>query len=222
MRVWPWIVGGGFAAYALSRRHGGSTSSSAPSRPVPAAGALPGRWVWPVPRWNGRAPVISDGFDSPRPGLPRHGGVDVMFERVPADTFRVGSPNGTRNYVMPDGVVAIAASDGAVWSAGSGPNGSEVVLDHTPTKAATFYAHLERLFVQPTTSGKSGERVRAGQPIGVIGASPLDGEHLKHLHFELWLGGPSDRVDPAPLMRLWEVVAAPSDAAACSPRATGL
>jgi hypothetical protein len=165
-----------------------------------------------VPRWNGRAPVISDGFDSPRPGLPRHGGVDIMFERVPADPFKVGSPNGTRNYVMPDGLVAVAASDGVVWSAGSAPNGFEVVLDHTPTKAATFYAHLEKLFVQPTASGKSGERVRAGQPIGVIGASPLDGEHLKHLHFELWLGGPRDRIDPAALMRSWEIVAAPNDA----------
>jgi hypothetical protein len=211
VRVWHWIVGGGLAAYALSRRRGGSTSSSIPSRPLPVAGPMPGRWVWPVPRWNGRAPVISDGFDSPRPGLPRHGGVDIMFERVPADMFKSGTPNGTRNYVMPDGLVAVAASDGTVWSAGSMPTGFAVVLDHTPTKAATFYAHLEKLFVQPTASGKSGERVRAGQPIGVIGASPLDGEHLKHLHFELWLGGPSDRIDPASLMRSWELVAAPSD-----------
>ncbi|MCX5744591.1 MAG: hypothetical protein NT062_19040, partial [Proteobacteria bacterium] len=49
-----------------------------------------------------------------------------------------------------------------------------------------------------------------GQPIGVIGASPLDGEHLKHLHFELWLGGPNDRVDPSVVMRGWPVVADPN------------
>jgi hypothetical protein len=158
--------------------------------------------------------VISDGFYSPRPGLPRHGGVDLMFARIPADAFKVGSPNGTRNYVMPDGLVAVAASDGTVWSAGSMPTGFAVVLDHTPTKAATFYAHLEKLLVQPTASGKSGERVRAGQPIGVIGASPLDGEHLKHLHFELWLGGPSDRVDPSLAMRAWDTVPDPNAATA--------
>jgi hypothetical protein len=208
MRAWPWIVGGALAGYAWSRR---SRRTSGPSSsPAPFAGPVPGRWVWPVPSWNGRKPVISDGFDSPRPGLPRHGGVDIMFARVPADTFKVGSPNGTRGFVMPDGLVAVAASDGAVWSADSSPQGFEVVLDHTPTKAATFYAHLEKLLVQPTARGKSGERVRAGQPIGVIGASPLDGEHLKHLHFELWLGGPSDRIDPALVMQGWDTVPDPS------------
>ena len=67
-----------------------------------------------------------------------------------------------------------------------------------PTKVATFYTHLERLLVTPTANVKAGERVRAGQPIGIIGADPLDGEHLKHLHFEIWLGGPKDAIDPAP------------------------
>ena len=56
-------------------------------------------------------------------------------------------------------------------------------------------------------SAKTGERVRAGQPIGVIGADPLDGQHLKHLHFEIWLGGPNDAIDPAPLMHAWESIA---------------
>ena len=154
---------------------------------------LPGHWVWPVPRWNGRAPVISDGFDSPRPGLPRHGGVDIMFARAAADPFKAGTPNGSTLFVMPDGLVAVAASDGVVWSAMQTPQGFAVVIDHTPRKVATFYTHLEKLLVTPTANAKSGERVRAGQPIGIIGASPLDGEHLKHLHFELWLGGPNDR-----------------------------
>src|SRR5712671_3844543 len=99
MRAWPWIVGGGIAVYAWSRR-----SSSKPSKPSAPTfvGPLPGRWVWPVPRWNGRAAVISDGFNSPRPGLPRHGGVDIMFERIAADPYKVGTTNGTKHYVMPD------------------------------------------------------------------------------------------------------------------------
>jgi len=200
MRALPWILGGGVAAYALTR----SRTASSPARPV--APALSGRWVWPVPRWNDRSPVISDGFDSPRPGLPRHGGVDLMFARAATDPFKVGTPNGSKGCVMPDGLSAVAASDGVIWSASKTPQGFAVVIDHTPIRVATFYTHLEELFVAPTMSAKSGERVRAGQPIGVIGASPLDGEHLKHLHFELWLGGPSNRIDPSPLMRGWEVV----------------
>src|SRR5580704_3317100 len=203
MRALPWIIGGGVAAYALTRSRSTSTTASAPTRSVPTA-PLSGRWVWPVPRWNGRAPVISDGFDSPRPGLPRHGGVDIMFERVAADPFKPGTPNGTAHFVMPDGLSALAAADGVVWSADRIPTGYAVVIDHSPTKAATFYAHLEKLDVA------KGDHVHAGQPIGTIGASPLDAEHLKHLHFELWLGGPNDRVDPAPVMRSWEVVPDPN------------
>ncbi len=96
------LIVGGLAAYAPRQPSQRLDVGSMP-RPSPVGAALPGRWVWPVPRWNGRAPVISDGFESPRPGLPRHGGVDIMFERVPADPFKVGSPNGTPHYVMPDG-----------------------------------------------------------------------------------------------------------------------
>jgi hypothetical protein len=128
-----------------------------------------------------------------------------MFARVPADPFKIGTPNGSVHHVMPNGVLVIAASDGVVWSAAQTPRGFAVVIDHAPTKATTFYTHLEKLLVAPTANAKSGERVRAGQPIGIIGADPLDAAHLKHLHFELWLGGPSDRVDPAPLMRGWEI-----------------
>jgi hypothetical protein len=163
-----------------------------------------------VPRYQGRQPVISDGFDSPRPGLPRHGGVDIMFARVPSDPFKPKTPNGSTHFVMPDDHVAVAASDGVVWSAAPTPRGFPVVIDHGPRKVATFYAHLEKLLVAPTAPGKGGERVRAGQPIGIIGASPLDPEHLKHLHFEIWLGGPSDRIDPDPVMRSWDTLADPN------------
>lgn len=204
VRALPFLVAGSLAAYAWTRR--GSTSAHSATR----VGPLPGRWVWPVPRWNGRAPMISDGFDSPRPGVPRHGGVDIMFARLPADTFKAGTPNASKLFVMPDGLVAVAASDGVVRSAMQTPHGIAVVIDHTPNKVATFYTHLEKLLVAAAGPGKSNERVRAGQPIGIIGASPLDAEHLKHLHFEMWLGGPNDRIDPAPLMRAWDRVADPN------------
>lgn len=204
MRAWPLLVGGGLAAYAWARR--GSTSVHSAVH----VGPLSGRWVWPVPRWNGRMPMISDGFDSPRPGVPRHGGVDIMFARLPADAFKAGTPNASKLFVMPDGLTAVAASDGVVRSAMNTPHGFAVVIDHAPYKVATFYTHLEKLLVAAAGPGKSNERVRAGQPIGIIGASPLDAGHLKHLHFEVWLGGPNDRIDPTPLMRSWETVADPN------------
>ena len=201
----PWMAGAGAIAwYAWSRR---TRQATTPEHAAPVlVGPLPGRWVWPVPRWNGRAPVISDGFGSPRPGGIRHGGVDVMFARLSSDAFKPGTPtpNGSAHFVMPDQLDAVAASDGVVWSATQTPRGFAVVIDHAPVaKVATFYTHLEKLLVA------KGDHVRAGQPIGIIGADPLDPEHVKHLHFELWLGGPGHRVDPAPLMRGWSAVADP-------------
>ena len=97
--------------------------------------SLPGRWVWPVPTWNGRSPTISDGFGSPRPGGIRHGGVDVMFARLASDTLRARTPNGSAHHVMPDDMVAVAASDGVVWSAMQTPRGFAVVH----SEAGTFH-----------------------------------------------------------------------------------
>lgn len=135
-------------------------------------------------------------------------GVDIMFGRVASDPYPVGSPNGTRGYVMPDSWPAVAASDGVLWSATRTPRGYAVVIDHG--NVATFYQHLETLFV-PETQAKRGiprsDRlpIRAGQPLGTIGGDPLDPAHLKHLHFELWPNGPQSAIDPARLMAGWEV-----------------
>jgi hypothetical protein len=205
-----WLLGGGaVAAYLWSRRGGdGRTPATAAGGVLNAPlTSLTGRWIWPVARWGERSPVISDGFGSPRPGGRRHGGVDLMFRRLPADTLRAGTPNGSAGHVMPDGVIALAASDGVVWSAGATPRGLAVVIDHG--EVATFYTHLEKLFVTPTNGGKAGQRVIAGQPIGIIGFDPLDGARLKHLHFEIWRGGAKGAIDPAPLMASWAVLADP-------------
>lgn len=217
----PWILGlgGGAAALYFGSRHRGADASSTSSLGEPsvipprAVDPIEGKWIWPVPSWKGRAPVVSDGFHSPRPGFPQHGAVDIMFARLAADAaLGVGSHNGSKAFVMPDRLPALAASDGIVWSAMQTPRGFAVVINHGkrgPHSVATFYTHLDRLLVQPTARGASNERVRAGQPIGTIGFDPSGADKLSHLHFELWLGGPNDRIDPAPLMRGWTVAAAP-------------
>jgi len=179
---------------------------AAPKQPASPV-QLAGRWGWPVPRWQGRAPVISDGFGSPRPPA-THMGVDLMFGRISSDPFPNG-PNGSKSFVMPDAWMAVAASDGVLWSAGRTPRGFAVVIDHG--HVATFYQHLELLLVpEAKPPGKDAPKdqlikIRAGQPLGVIGADPLDPSHVKHLHFELWPGGPTSAIDPGPLMKTWQV-----------------
>jgi hypothetical protein len=212
VRAWPWLVGGGALAYAWTRRTNGNRAPSTlpTSTPSDALNAAPtdvlsGRWVWPVPSWNGRAPVISNGFHT-LPNGQHHDGVDLMYARTASDVaLKPGSPNGSKGYVMPDGTHALAASDGTVWKATKIPTGLSIVIGHG-TGLATFYAHLTELLVH------QGDHVRAGQPIGVIGANPLDGEHLKHLHLEIWRDDAKQAraIDPEPLMRAWSVVADPS------------
>lgn len=171
----------------------------------PAPVVLTGRWGWPVPRWEGRAPVISDGYGSNRPPG-KHLGVDIMFGRIQSDRFPIG-PNGTKAFVMPDAWMAVSAADGVLWSAGYTPRGAAVLIDHG--NVATFYQHLDTLFVpavQPPAKGTPRAlmiQIKAGQPLGVIGADPLDPQHIKHLHFELRVG--TDAVDPAGVMKAWQV-----------------
>ena len=188
---------------------------------VPAA---PGRdlWVWPLPMMNGYPPAISDGFNSMRTDAQgskvKHAGVDLMFRRRdPRDQVALYPPrtkHGSTGYFMPDGVPVLAASDAVVWSAERTSRGYAVVLDHG-APWATFYQHLAALFLVPTQRGRSGQRVRAGDVIGHVGADPLDHEGLMHLHFELWFRGAHEAaIDPAPLIRSWVVPVAPTGPAA--------
>jgi murein DD-endopeptidase MepM/ murein hydrolase activator NlpD len=161
-----------------------------------------GTWVWPVPSYRGRRPVISDGWGSARDGgVRQHRGVDIMFKRAHREEFVAdfppGTPDGSKGYFVPPGTVTVAASDGRIWSAGWTPRGYAVVIDHGKPWA-TYYAHLASLQVA------AGDGVRAGQPLGVIGADPLDSQKLRHLHFALWNGGAGESaIDPEPVMHGW-------------------
>jgi murein DD-endopeptidase MepM/ murein hydrolase activator NlpD len=201
MSAFPWFLVGGFTAalglYVWTRDD------------RPNDEHLAGRWVWPLGVWRGRKPEISDGFTSkrrsPKGEVIGHGGVDLMYRRVTGDAQVAGSPNGSRGYIMPDHRAALAAAGGVASFAENTPRGWTVIIDHTPRKLSTYYTHLSQLLVVPK------QVVLAGQPIGIIGSDPLDGEHLMHLHFELWRGGRKDAVDPEPLMKNWEHVADPGD-----------
>ena len=201
MSALPWIlVGGGAAALGV---YLWTRPGHADDEP------LPGRWVWPLGVWHGRKPEISDGFGSKRRSAKgeviRHGGVDLMYRRVAGDKCPPGTPNGSRGYIMPDHRAALAAADGVTSFAQNTPRGWSVIVDHLPTKLSTYYTHLSQLLVVPK------QAVLAGQPIGIVGSDPLDAQHLMHLHFEIWRGGPKQGVDPEPLMRTWEHLPDPGD-----------
>jgi murein DD-endopeptidase MepM/ murein hydrolase activator NlpD len=190
------LVGGGAAAaYVYSRRKKHARV------PLPDTAG----WVWPVPMFGDRQPAISDGYGSPRPGkIPLHLGVDVMYpRRSPTDgatQYPPHTPNGAPWSFLPDGTFALAAGSGVVSKAGPQPRGQTVTIVH-PNKAVTFYTHMESLLV------REGENVIAGQPLGIVGADPLDAEHVKHLHFEIWpTGNRASAIDPAPLMKGWRFV----------------
>ncbi len=197
------VVGGGVtAAGALLWRHWRAATpiqkGGVPSPPL--AG-----WVVPVPTLADRPAVVSNEFRASTPH--EHLGVDLMFRRRDArDLIAVFPPktaNGTPLFFMPDGISALAAAAGTVAFADVTPMGNSVIIQH-PIGWATYYTHLASLAV------KRGDVVRAGQPLGTIGASPIDGEHLKHLHFELWKGGKrSGAVDPAPYLDTWTRVTSP-------------
>jgi murein DD-endopeptidase MepM/ murein hydrolase activator NlpD len=148
-------------------------------------------------------PGVSDGFGSKRPGGEIHLGVDIMYlRRSPTDfatNFPPGTPNGAPWAFMPDGTYALAAGPGVVTRAGAEKRGQAVTISHG--KAATFYTHMESLLVAQDA------QVVAGQPIGIIGADPLDAEHLKHLHFEIWPSGArASAVNPEPLLKRWDLI----------------
>lgn len=180
-------------------------------------------WVVPVPNLEERPAVVSNEFRvGSGPTDPReHLGVDLMFQRRDARdliaSYPPKTPNGTPMFFMPDGVSALAASGGSVSFAAMTAMGNSVIVQH-PNGWATYYTHLAALAV------KRGDMVQAGQPLGTIGASPIDREHIKHLHFELWKGGKrSGAVDPSLYLDAWTRVASVSTptlvaSAAPSPR----
>jgi hypothetical protein len=191
------VVGGGLAGALLWRR----------SRTQPGAVPSPSLagWVVPVPTLGGRSVVVSNEFRATDPH--QHLGVDLMFRRREAHdlvaVFPPKTPNGTPMFFMPDDVSALAAAAGTVAFADMTKVGNSVIVQH-PIGWATYYTHLATLAV------KRGETVRAGQPLGTIGASPTDGERLNHLHFELWKGGKrTGAVDPAPYFHTWTRVSVP-------------
>lgn len=87
-------------------------------------------------------------------------------------------------------VCAVAA--GTVVKAWRGERGWSVLLSHEDW--ASGYLHIAEL----DAAIADGKAVKAGQRLGPMGADPLDGEHIVHLHLQIAPGGVP--VDPAPFL----------------------
>jgi hypothetical protein len=191
------LLGGGVSALVWGAARSRSRSTTTPTPTIPTD-----TWVFPVPSLGDRAAVISNPFKASA-----HLGVDIMFKRRDARdliaAFPAGTSNGTPLFFIPDSVAALAASAGVVTFAANTPVGHTVIIQH-PNGWTTYYTHLTTLVVA------KGQQVTAGQMLGAIGANPKDGQHLVHLHFELWKGRKrSGAIDPAPYLAAWSRMVSP-------------
>jgi murein DD-endopeptidase MepM/ murein hydrolase activator NlpD len=181
-----------FEAWQSDFEFGGGTFTVLPTG---ATGSFKD-WVWPMPVWNGRDPVISNGFDpSPDPAFgKKHGGVDIMYVRLSGESAKL--PDGTKGFFVPsDRIPVYAVANGVVIQSGKNPLGHSVIIDHG-NGYTTFYQHLTAQDLPAKST-----RVSAGTPIGIVGHNPA-GYQLNHLHFEIWPGGSHARsIDPALVLR---------------------
>lgn len=166
--------------------------------------------VYPVCTDAGRRARISDGYHSAADlaagrAKRQHRGADLMWRRLsPAITLDHFS---SRWHYAPRGEwarVVVAAGPGRVvvarssWAEHGKVTGGAVILSHgalmiggQSTAVYTGYHHLSRVLVP------DGGIVEAGEPIGVMGASPTPATAawptpvlggLVHLHYDLALG----------------------------------
>jgi murein DD-endopeptidase MepM/ murein hydrolase activator NlpD len=115
---------------------------------------------------------------------------------------RSGHTHQGQDVMAECGLTLVAARGGRVqYSAYQGAAGNYVVIDGKGTTLDFMYAHL----AEPSPL-KTGDTVRTGQPIGIVGDT---GDATAcHLHFEIWLapgwyegGSP---VDPLGYLKKWD------------------
>jgi len=115
---------------------------------------------------------------------------------------RTGHTHQGQDVMAACGLAEVAARGGTVQYSGyQGNAGNYVVIDGKGTPLDFMYAHL----AQPSPL-KTGDQVRTGQPIGLVGQT---GDATAcHLHFEIWEapgwyegGSP---IDPLPYLEHWD------------------
>src|SRR5690606_6811926 len=128
------------------------------------------RYVFPVEGRDSRA--IRSVWGDPRGGGRRHEGVDIF---------------------APRGTPVLAATDGVILSVRHTPIGGKVIwMRPDGEDVELYYAHLDRQDVRP------GERVRAGDQIGLVGNTGNARGTSPHLHFGVYRNGGRVAINPEP------------------------
>ncbi len=137
------------------------------------------------------------GYAFPVLGPHDFGGAEGRFGAA-----RAGHTHEGQDTMAACGTPLVAARGGTVQYAGyQGAAGNYVVIDGKGTGFDFMYAHL----AEPSPL-QTGEQVRTGQPIGIVGDT---GDATAcHLHFEIWTapgwyegGSP---IDPLPYLEKWD------------------
>lgn len=181
--------------------------------------------VYPVPiHPDGRRADVSSGWEVRSDGK-LHRGVDILYRRragEPLDGPNAATVRGQRidqpgGWYMPDGVPALAPWAGVVTVSEERmhPDGYSrgwaVKMDHGKDAAGDEWATLIGHLVNGSARVRRGQRVEAGQVVGIIGGSN-DGEGLKHVHLNLYKNG--QIIDPEPYVDRWQHVRFESGAGA--------
>lgn len=145
--------------------------------PVPGGGGLgEGSWSHPVPDFS----IYWGNYGAQRLGYD-HAGEDLA------------APTGTPILAVTDGVVAHVSCTS--WL---GRSPCQVVVDHGDDEQGQ---NVQSVYVHMWPTGvdvHEGQSVVAGQPIGSVGSN--GNSTGAHLHFEIWIGGHGQNVDPTPFM----------------------
>jgi murein DD-endopeptidase MepM/ murein hydrolase activator NlpD len=96
------------------------------------------------------------------------------------------------DYAAPTGTKVVAAKSGTVFDDQPGSAFGITVQIRHEDGTQTLYAHLSKKFVA------NGQRVKAGQVIGLVGRSGIKGDAGPHLHFEV-RKGTNNPVNPTSL-----------------------
>ncbi len=106
--------------------------------------------------------------------------------------MRIGDGGRTSRWFIPDHTWSIAPADGLVEIAGNSKTGYRVWMRHAGGLLTGGF-HMVELAV------KSGDAVKMGDVIGIVGDNPIDND-ARHLHWECYVGElgkyPRGTIDP--------------------------
>lgn len=159
--------------------------------------------IFPMPvHIDGRKAQVSDGFHPKgdmafRNGV-GHRGEDYLYRKKKSS--RPVHPFSSKWYEIPTEypVPSLAAGPGVIHAIGWKSTGWHVVIDHGDG-VGTAHHHGQRKSEQ--LGLKVGMHVKAGQPVQIVGGSPV-GYGLVHLHHDVAIRGRF--IDPAPYRKGWK------------------